>query len=259
MKKIKLNALASLLFASTAAFAGIAGSPHDLSSATGDRSGLDTVTSDNGEICVYCHTPHAGNTDFATGGNAPLWNKLPVAAGAGTNTSFDMYSETIGGTAAATIVTNPSLACLSCHDGVSSIDSLVNSPGSGSGTSPTARLIGVVGGNTNADIGQLGVGEAGLAATHPISIVYGGPDLGGDNWVSGPASLRPKNADLETVSGAVWSGATTVGDLLRGATDMIECGSCHDPHLGGATRATEVNFLRVSNTGSQLCLGCHDK
>ena len=260
MKNIKLNVLAGLLLASSAAFGGIAGSPHDLSGNTGVMSGSAT-TADNGEICVYCHTPHAGNATFAAGGNAPLWNKLPDAAGS--KTSFPMYGQTIAGTAAATEVANPSLACLSCHDGVSSIDSMVNAPGSGAaaGASLVARLITAVGTNGNANIGQIATG--GLAKTHPISIPYNGTDGLTDAAEAGsPASLRPKTALLATGSGSAWIGGTTIQDVLRGA-DMIECGSCHDPHNGSAltveARAIEVNFLRHTNTGSQLCLGCHDK
>lgn len=266
MSNIKLTIAAGLLLGSTALMAAIAGSPHDLSVDTGDASGLASLTTDNGELCVYCHTPHAGNSTFSAGGNAPLWNKTPDAAGTGsvtTTSTFTMYGAsaantagtTIASTATASVPSNPSLACLSCHDGVSSIDSIVNSPGAGTIAEATPRLITAVGGNDNANIG------IDLTNDHPISIVYGGTGTG-NTYSGGPASLRPKDANLETVTGSAWLGATTIQDLLRGA-DMVECGSCHDPHNGDAsaagTRATEVNFLRVSNVGSKLCLGCHDK
>ncbi len=270
MKNIKISLAAGLLLATSAAFGGIIGSPHDLSS-TGGFSGAAT-SNDNGEICVYCHTPHAGNASFSSGGNAPLWNKAPLSPGAGDDASFNMYAITIAGTAQATTVANPSLACLSCHDGVSSIDSLVNSPGSGSGTTPTARTISglTVVGNTNADIGDMS--GVGLAKTHPISIPYGGLANGTNSAAAGsPASLRPTTAVLAAVdvSGSAWVGGTTISDLLRAGN--IECGSCHDPHngygsgsadiynTGNTDRNVEVNFLRHTNNGSKLCIGCHDK
>ncbi|MBN1447336.1 MAG: hypothetical protein JXA28_05345, partial [Bacteroidetes bacterium] len=58
-------------------------------------------------------------------------------------------------------------------------------------------------------------------------------------------------ATTHTVSGTI-----TVADLLVtvGTTDYVECSSCHDPHDD-----TNGNLLRVSNTSSTLCLGCHNK
>ena len=243
MKNIKLNVLAGLLLASSAAFGGsIDNSPHDLAGWAG--------AADNGEICVYCHTPHAGNTLT----DVPLWNK------AANTTTFTMYAATIGGTAQAAGVANPSLACLSCHDGVSSIDSIINAPGSGLGSiTANDTMSALTDGTVYSTVSNL---TADLRKTHPISIPYNGTD-GATNAaeVGSPASLRPKTADLATVSGSAWIGAETIQDLLRGGSDNIECASCHDPHNGGNTQgtATEVNFLRHSNTNSNLCLGCHDK
>ena len=255
MRNIKINVLAGLLLASSAAFAGISGSPHDLStSATG--------IAENGELCVFCHTPHAANTNMP---GAPLWNKA-VPTGA----TFTLYGATIAGNSTDTAgadfnaigVNNQSLACLSCHDGVSSIDSIVNAPGSG--------LNSVTAVDSDIQIQDIGTyqGVANLTRTltntHPISIEY----------IPGNASLRPVDTNLTDTPGYIqaWSGATAISDLLRGAgADRVECGSCHDPHNGyGATasnlygtgvndRTTEVNFLRHSNKASALCLGCHGK
>ena len=257
MKNIKLNVLASLLLASSAAFAGITGSPHDLSATT-------TGVAANGELCVFCHTPHAASTTMP---GAPLWNKATPSG-----TAFTLYGETIANNNtdtsanadwnAVTGVNNQSLACLSCHDGVSSIDSIVNAPGSGLQSVSTVTLIqNITGYNGVANLSR------DLTNTHPISIKY----------IAGNASLRDINTDLNSTPGNVqgWSGAAKISDLLRGAgSDRVECGSCHDPHNGYGTgvsaaadlygtgnsdRATEVNFLRHTNEGSALCLGCHAK
>ena len=218
----------------------ITGTPHDLSGTTSGAVGAD----DNGELCVYCHTPHASNASFS---GAPLWNKSTIVT-----TSFQMYGAaaaqdagaTIGGSVLPTIPESPSLACLSCHDGVSAIDSIVNAPGSGSGTlaagTATKNLTDMTLVNANTLIGT------DLTNDHPVSVIY----------VEDRASLKPKATVLTN-----WVGVTDIQGLLRGADDRVECGSCHDPHNGYATDqdGPQVNYLRHTNTASALCLGCHDK
>lgn len=240
--KIKLMIAASM-FGVSSAFAGsISGSPHDLSAVAGlSSSGLD-----NGEICVYCHTPHAANSAFS---GAPLWNKATPSG------TFTMYGSTIAGTATDAIPASPSLACLSCHDGVSSIDSIVNAPGSASGAlsvgtkNIVSGLTVKYGGNIGGDPGVATAGNPILSNDHPVSIVY----------AEGKAGLRPTATVLTTVTTTAWVGATTIANLLRNT--RVECGSCHDPHNGGNTQgtSTEVNFLRHTNQASKLCLGCHNK
>jgi hypothetical protein len=74
------------------------------------------------EICVFCHTPHHTNT---ANNLKPLWNRATQAPA-----SYTAYGTTLGGT---TIVSgdigSTTLACLSCHDGVTTFDNLVNAPG----------------------------------------------------------------------------------------------------------------------------------
>lgn len=242
--KIKVMVLASMLGISSAFAGPISGSPHDLSA----NALLDSNTADNGEICVYCHTPHAANTAFT---GAPLWNKATPTG------TFDMYGATIAGTNTAATPASSSLACLSCHDGVSAIDSIVNAPGSGmnavAGSNDINSLAVDYGGNIGGTPGTTTVGNPDLTNDHPVSIVY----------TPGKAGLRPVATVLTTLGdNSAWLGATTVEDLLRGVgNDQVECGSCHDPHNGGKTQGTdtEVNFLRHTNQNSYLCLGCHDK
>ena len=256
--KTKINVLALLLLASAPlVFAGtIVGSPHDLSNA--NVASNDASAVDNGETCVYCHTPHAANTDFD---GAPLWNK-----GTPAGVTYVMYGATTAGVAGTTIAgtstaitpANPSLACLSCHDGISAIDSVVNAPGSGMNTVAGSNdivtaLTTTYGGNIGGTPGLATAGsEANLANDHPVSIPYN----------EGVASLRLTSTDLNTTGTDTvsWVGASTIADLLRNGN--VECGSCHDPHNGGLTQGTvggEVNFLRHSNAASNLCVGCHAK
>ena len=219
----------------------IAGSPHDLSG---------TVAADNGEVCVYCHTPHAANSAFD---GAPLWNKAATAGG----TTYRMYGATAVDTAGSTIagtevgaggdLSSPSLACLSCHDGVSAVDSIVNAPGSGMNAVTGTTIITSF--TYGGDIGDGSLGDVDMANDHPVSVVY----------TEGKASLRATTSTLATSSGTAWVGATLVSDILRNG--MVECSSCHDPHNGYATQGTDpqVNYLRTTNAGSALCIGCHNK
>lgn len=243
---------------------GIAGSPHDLS------SGLDT-NPDNNEVCVYCHTPHAARLDI----EAPLWNKPSSSA---TYTTYD--STTLDGDVLA--VGSVSIACLTCHDGTQAMDSVINAPGSGLNSSDIngSTLIGAAVTNLGAD----------LTNDHPIGIEYGGFEPGG------PGTGKIDN-DFVTPQSALIGGGTrwwvdtaagTAGQ--RDKTDMIlytrdnsgnvgglaeepfvECASCHDPHAGNGTGSaggptgstpdigSDVNFMRIANVNSDVCLACHVK
>ena len=92
-----------------------------------DVAWMDTFSRNNyGDVCVYCHTPHAANSQTQLQ-NAPLWNRtMPNPSG------YQTYDKV--GTSSNTAVTDPganSLTCLSCHDGTIAIDSIINMPSSG--------------------------------------------------------------------------------------------------------------------------------
>ncbi len=137
MKKL-LVLLATPLFIlalTSATFAGIAGTAHDLSASTTDN-----------QLCVVCHTPHNGST----GVDAPLWNHVL------TTQSFTMYtSSTLDATMPADgpMPDGISKLCLSCHDGVTGILDY----GGGPGGSPM--------------IGNSALGVD-LTNDHPVSFVY---------------------------------------------------------------------------------------
>ena len=249
MKRLALilSGMALLLSAGPVMAQGtIAGSPHDLA---GGNAG------DNNEVCVYCHTPHAARTDI----EAPLWNKPATGS---TYTSYD--SSTVDGTILA--VGSVSIACLTCHDGTQGVDVVINGPGSGPGTMPSSGAAN----NIGTDLSNLGVD---LTNDHPIGIQYGGFDPGGG--VIDPDFRTTTGGYLQSASinGATrwWVNTETTPNTNRDKTDMIlytrdnggnaqpfvECASCHDPHLGGTDNP--VNFMRISNAGSAVCLACHVK
>lgn len=241
---------------------------HNLGS-TGTGTNKFTGTA---EICVFCHTPHGADTSAAV----PLWNRsLPAAA------SFTTYDSL--GTSSLDGKTAPvgsvSIACLSCHDGVTSMSTVINQPGSG-GYNTGVSMAGTWTG-ANQTGGTLGV--AGLISNigtdlkndHPVGIQYGGGGL----TATAPTGTL-KDADFRAAASAninntrVWwvdteatpNGTRQKSDMLlytraagsgyTGQTEaepFVECASCHDPHT------TQTTFLRISNDGSAVCLACHVK
>lgn len=216
----------SLLFSSS--YAGVVGSQHDMTGATGTSNFSGSFSGDNNEPCVYCHTPHG-----SAAGIQPLWNR-----NLNTSTGFIVYnSATMDSTPAAT-PSQISLLCLSCHDGVSAINALINTPGPGS--TPL-----VVGGFSK--IGELGSfakfvnigdgdpaapGAVNLSNDHPVSI----------SWAArGAGFLATPTAPVKLVNG------------------MVECTSCHDVHNGTPYTVGGVQFMIRDNTSSAICTSCHTK
>jgi predicted CXXCH cytochrome family protein len=244
----------------------IVGSQHDMTTG-GNAQGSGA----SDQVCVYCHTPHGSDSSAS----APLWNKVftagPFTRYSSLNTTtFDSNEAPVG---------SVSLACLSCHDGTQAMDVVINSPGSG-GWNPAGSSIGGLGVMTGAPVPML---ETDLTNDHPISMQYaaGGPvDTDTDGLFAGTLGDPDFNAPFKaTVNGQpIWWVDSAVGTTgTREKTDMllytrndgigsggtvepfVECGSCHDPHNSSTQSATQVAFLRITNTASQVCTACHDK
>jgi predicted CXXCH cytochrome family protein len=246
---------------------GMTGSGHDLGYLGGQY----------GEVCVYCHTPHAADT----AAQAPLWNRV-----IGTPPAYQRYSAlgtvTLQGIEAP--VGSVSLACLSCHDGTQAMDTVINAPGRGFnvgtpnpgfriGTTPTPPI-----GGSN-PLAALGTD---LRDDHPVSIQYCGGGITSDGLTEAGTCIdaggyrTPQFASINNQ--AVWwlpafgQGASATRRrtdiFLYTRTDIdgqggtiqptVECGSCHDPHVAPNTPLVEVNFMRTSNAGSVVCLSCHN-
>lgn len=196
----------------------VAGTKHNLSTS---GTGTFHATSGTGaeEVCVFCHTPH-----WASSTAKPLWNRTASTA------TFTMYNSSWSSTIDETVDTTPggvSAACLSCHAGDVAFDSLLNRPGSGTGT-PTNWTF--TGGTLLTGVANLGND---LTNDHPISITYRTADTAGFNAAT----------------------AGKVGSLPL-YTNKVECGSCHNPHESDTAL---VPFLRISNASSNLCRTCHIK
>jgi predicted CXXCH cytochrome family protein len=204
----------------------VANTKHNLSSSAYSGPARDYYLSsgnNSDRVCVFCHTPH--KADATT---EPLWNRNYT-----NTTGFTMYSSS---TIDMTIETQPqtvSLACLSCHDGTTAFDALLNFPGSGSVT-PTDWVWN--GGNTKIDSGKTSYMGKDLSDDHPISITYD-PSATGDATEWNAKTGNYVNAN---------------GNNLPLYDGRVECGSCHNAHDD-----QYGTFLRASNAGSAVCYTCH--
>lgn len=249
---------------------GISNSKHNLGS--GGPGTVKLGIGQSTEVCVFCHTPHGSDTTAS----APLWNRISPAA-----STFTTYNSTRlqGGNASqsgqAYAPGAVSLACLSCHDGVTAINSVINAPGSG-GWNPTQAepvLFGPVTALTM-PAGITNIGQN-LNNDHPIGVKY----AGGATTANATATFTANGFaawSTQTINGqpAFWvdteySGGARAGNGTRQKTDMwlytrtdtgltdtafVECASCHDPHA-----VENGTFLRIRNDYSSVCLACHIK
>lgn len=109
--------------------------------------------------------------------------------------------------------------CLSCHDGTIAVDSY--------------------GGKTGSNfIGNGGMMGTDFSNDHPVSFTY-------------DANLAAADGGLKVPFSTTYVDAASTLRLFDG---KMECSSCHAVH-----NSNNGKFLRVSNQGSALCLGCHVK
>lgn len=182
---------------------GITGSAHDFSDVAGNWA--------EGEICLPCHTPHGANTDVA----APLWNH------ALTEQVFALYG---GGSAPADeALDSKSVLCMSCHDGITALDSF-------GGKTGTILMQG------SAVIGT------DLSNDHPVGATAVYPDQGPNS------RMRPASE---------WEGWGPRGGMWRQPLNgdmVVGCTTCHNVH-----NTVHKAMARRTLDGSDLCLACHIK
>jgi hypothetical protein len=276
--------------AASAAMTSIADSWHNLGA--GNTKGVTpnggspaNHSNDTGEICVFCHTPHGGDSSASV----PLWNR-----NISTPPTYTRYSDLGTSTfdAAEAPIGSITIGCLSCHDGTQAIDAVLNAPGSGNYTAP---------GNAPPRLGANFVGDdqsgGKLAATngagaavvqmlgtdlsndHPVSMQYGGGGITQGNttatvdrdfrlptettigtgatvwYIEGSTTRSLLGTTYETISFNE-TGRDRLDIILYTRTDLgatepfVECGSCHDPH-----NVDNPTFLRISNTAPSLQTG----
>lgn len=209
---------------------GANGNLHNLSSLA-THGGIRAASTAGGttEICKFCHTPHGASTqstlwnrpDPDTMGNFPLFNRT---------TSIAIYnSATIApqaqyGSGYGEYPNGATKMCLSCHDGVTSIGTLVD----GTVISMQGGVDTITGVNKyfNAD----GSGNAAdFSKTHPVSFYYTSSIAsaidtyygGGGNYYKFPAA-----GDRDVLDGVY----------------RVQCTTCHDPHYDTRDAANGYNL-----------------
>ncbi|RNC69156.1 MAG: cytochrome C [Desulfuromonadales bacterium] len=280
MKRYILAAalIAAILATGAVVYAGagnIRWTAHNLSSEA--PAGLNSVRHQASvtvdQICIFCHTPHHAQPA------QPLWNKVNPTQ------TFKMYTSSTTLTTVAKAVTAPgpeSLLCLSCHDGRTAINVLHNSRvGDDYGAGDKIVDIGgetFDGGHPNGDVISLAYyggfnpnayGEnLGKTASDP----YAGNNLMDDHPISfsySAAYSEKQSAGSDALR--TIENAKSQGMRFFGANrDRMECSTCHDPHVdygyvnnfptGSPSANTALKpFLVRSNSGSAMCLACHNK
>lgn len=245
MKKALVLA-ALLALAAAPALAGVANTVHNLTLG-GGKTIADTT--DNDQVCVYCHTPHNGNTDIGY-----LWNRSVALKTLALTDLYDSGSITDNSKPTATLLdeVNASDArlCLTCHDGSnlaegSAIGSSLLNPAGGFGALQPVFAAGDDVVRAYSNIGDTAGGQD-LTNDHPIGMSY-----------SLVAAEKPANFNVDPTAIAAGIDADAripfFTGQAAGVNDVMWCSSCHDPHVETAA------FLRLNNVDSQLCTTCHIK
>jgi predicted CXXCH cytochrome family protein len=223
MKKVLsvLVAAALVTMATSAMALTIVNTKHDLSVGVSGYSASNTT-----QVCVFCHTPHNATQTRA------LWNR-----NAGAVTSFSLYTSGanienatwyIGGSKTTLPATSPSMLCLSCHDGSTTMNNISRPP---AGIAPN-NAVAISSGGAN-------LGSA-LTNDHPISINYAA-------FVTGLTGTLVAQTGNNVVAAS-----TKLLPLANGVS--LECNTCHNVHDNNYKP-----FLRDTMDKSALCTACHIK
>ena len=193
---------------------------HDFSAS--GSSGFGVTYNPANEKCNVCHAPHF--TDTAAN---PLWIHRTTSTSFTTYTGYNFLQR--GGLT----ISQPdgaSKLCLSCHDGITAM----NDYG------------GVVVGTPNKLMPSGSNLTANLSNTHPISFVY-------------DAALLVKDPSLKDPTTTTTPLGHTVKYDMLDANNKVQCTSCHEVHQDNSQDPFKWRFLKVANTGSAMCLLCHNK
>jgi hypothetical protein len=220
MRRATLLTLCIFFISGGLAYGTIVDSSHDFSL---NSTGANFKSDNESEICIFCHTPHNAS-------GTPLWNRNI------SNTSgYNMYNSPTMNATRPSAPTGVSLLCMSCHDGVSAINVLVNY------------------GTVNPIIMNQNRTKLGDLSYPPSNDPNLTKDLSNDHPVSFTYDTALANAD-----GGIYDPAVTNIAPLKLYNSKLECATCHDPHEEGTTTGM-APFLRMSNSSSYMCLKCHNK
>ena len=255
MRYIKLVLLSAMVLGltQTSKAQHIAGSKHDFSDATNAswNVGANLPTSSTttqyyigGQICAPCHAPHTytytvtgsgasqitttvlGGAPTGTPSDAPLWSHTNSTATYQPYTGYQMNA-TVGQP------NGTSKLCLSCHDGTVALSYYRTLPSKGFTSTTTMATINNGASNVGTD----------LRNDHPLSFTYDPALATADGKLYDPTQALTGTATNGTID----------AELLE--NHQVQCTSCHDPHNNSGA----PHMLVKSNTGSALCLTCHNK
>lgn len=215
------------------------------------------------EVCKFCHTPHNA------GKNRLLWNKSNLTAA-----SYNMYtssktlSETVR-TASSFSPDSPSLLCLGCHDGKTAMNVLHTSDtgvDAGAGYQAGSKLFETSAGFTPLTMqGFLTDGFGGMLPNMNIGGTIDNPTKGNDLTNDHPLGFSYSAVLGEPAAAARLNSIEQVGAKSSnrikffGGGKKVECSTCHDPHVDSTINTELKPFLVMSNSGSAICLSCHNK
>lgn len=217
-------ALALMVIGANTFAATILNSKHDLASGS-TTTGIKSTNVV--ETCGFCHVPH--NAQAGAAMIIPLWGHTTANAASYTPYTSPTWTDAThnGGAALGSV----SLACLSCHDGVTGVGSMV---------APAALV-------TNSTTGTT-TSSATMSAALPAAATLG-LDMRNDHPIGMSYTAA---SDYATALTPV---ASLVNVKVFGATRTVECGSCHSVHNSTAY----AFFLYDTMNQSALCLRCHVK
>lgn len=231
--------------------ANVSNTVHNLSVTAPLIMGFQIYGSNETQICIFCHTPHGGSLD------GPLWNRSNPNPGSFTHYNSITLSTAIQTLGAKRPINDESLLCMACHDGSISVMHLIN-PSNDLGANPTSVFtsnseVFIVETFGSAKIGGSSTNPSAygdLSDDHPISFSYSGV-LGSNEYTTGAKVGRLHTAEL----------AQGKGVRFFGPENRMECSSCHDPHVDYTSTGNTAYdpFLITPNSGSALCLACHNK
>ena len=255
---VALSALvASAVYAGNTPGTGVLNSPHDMNVVTG-------VAPDNqGRACAFCHTPHHA-VDLA-GQYNPLWSHQPTALAGVTPYTSPTFDAEINGALVDPLI-GPSRLCMSCHDGAIAPDQHYGS----ANVAPTGRFASDDFAGYPSAVKNIAVGLGGnFGNDHPIGfdIMQSMTDKG--IFTNVPTTETWLNAGVrgtKQISAGLYQAAAGA------AEKYMTCATCHDVHnkdnvrngaangVAGHTDSVNLNyFVYAPQSGSQLCLSCHDK
>jgi len=243
------------VFAGSAPGTGMYQSIHDLNNGP-DGSGvsfsLPGFAKDSGErLCAYCHTPHHAITFSDAGANGadtlPLWSHTVSIVNYSPYMSAS-FTPKGGKTMAADPLSGPSRLCMSCHDGLTAVDSyygLLNNHIMTPLASPPYPGMPVINNNGS--------------KSHPIGFAMTDVIPGYPGATNPDNSILPINNTSTYLTGSGYQGPTIISRLAFGT--IMTCSTCHDVHNSlnkiSYLAGTQNYLILAPQTNSSLCFSCH--